>query len=43
MLDTQDDSWEMDYEKLPDAITEKIKVIILVDLADILCGYDKIF
>ena len=33
----------MDYEKLANAITEKTKVIIPVDVAGILCDYDKIF
>ncbi|MFO3667199.1 DegT/DnrJ/EryC1/StrS family aminotransferase [Anaerococcus kampingiae] len=43
MVDTQEDSLEMDYEKLKEAITEKTKVIIPVDLAGIPCDYDKIF
>ncbi|WP_297688500.1 DegT/DnrJ/EryC1/StrS aminotransferase family protein [uncultured Anaerococcus sp.] len=43
MVDTQEDSLEMDYEKLEEAITEKTKVIIPVDLAGIPCDYDKIF
>lgn len=43
MVDTQEDSLEMDYEKLEKAITEKTKVIIPVDLAGIPCDYDKIF
>ena len=43
MVDTQKDSLEMDYEKLEEAITEKTKVIIPVDLAGIPCDYDKIF
>ena len=33
----------MDYEKLADAITEKTKVIIPVDLGGVPCDYDKIF
>ena len=33
----------MDYDKLAEAITEKTKVIIPVDLAGIVCNYDKIF
>lgn len=43
LIDTQKDSFEMDYEKLANAITEKTKVIIPVDVAGILCDYDKIF
>ena len=43
LVDTQKDSFEMDYEKLASAITEKTKVIIPVDVAGILCDYDKIF
>ena len=34
---------EMDYEKLEDAITDKTKAIIPVDLAGIVCDYDKIY
>ena len=33
LVDTAPDSYEMDYEKLADAITEKTKVIIPVDIA----------
>ena len=33
----------MDYEKLADAITERTKVVIPVDLAGIPCNYDEIF
>ena len=33
----------MDYDKLADAITEKTKVVIPVDLAGIVCDYDRIF
>lgn len=43
LIDTQPDSFEMDYDKLENAITEKTKVIIPVDLAGIMCDYDKIF
>ena len=34
---------EMDYEALEAAITEKTKAIIAVDLAGIVCDYDRIF
>ena len=43
LIDTQKDSFEMDYEKLEEAITEKTKVIIPVDLGGVPCDYDKIF
>ncbi|WP_288875297.1 DegT/DnrJ/EryC1/StrS family aminotransferase [uncultured Fusobacterium sp.] len=42
-IDTQEDSLEMDYEKVEKAITSKTKAIIPVDLAGIPCDYDKIF
>ena len=34
---------EMDYEKLEEAITEKTKAIVAVDLGGIVCDYDQIF
>ena len=43
LVDTAVDSYEMDYEKLEEAITEKTKAIIPVDLAGVMCDYDKIF
>ena len=43
LVDTGVDSYEMDYEKLEEAITEKTKAIIPVDLAGVMCDYDKIF
>lgn len=43
LIDTQKNSFEMDYERLEDAITEKTKAVISVDLAGIMCDYDKIF
>ena len=33
----------MDYSKLAEAITEKTKVIIPVDLGGVPCDYDRIF
>ena len=41
MVDIQDDTFEMDYDKLEQAITEKTKVIIPVELAGIICDYDR--
>ena len=43
LIDTQKDSLEMDYNKLAEAITEKTKVIIPVDLGGVPCDYDRIF
>lgn len=42
-VDVQENSLEMDYDKLEAAITEKTKAIIPVDLAGIPCNYDRIF
>ena len=38
LVDTQPGSYEMDYDKLADAITERTKVVIPVDLAGIPCS-----
>jgi dTDP-4-amino-4,6-dideoxygalactose transaminase len=43
MVDSQKDREEMDYELLSDAITDKTKAIMPVDIAGILCDYDKIY
>ena len=43
LVDTAPNSFEMDYSKLEDAITEKTKMIISVDLAGKMCDYDKIY
>lgn len=43
MVDTAPNSFEMDYSKLANAITPNTKVIIPVDLAGIVCDYDKVF
>ena len=43
LIDTQKDSYEMDYEKLEQAITENTKGIISVDLAGIIGNYEKLF
>ncbi|AWI13808.1 capsular biosynthesis protein [Caldibacillus thermoamylovorans] len=43
LVDTAPDSFEMDYAKLAEAITEKTKVIIPVDLAGKMCDYDTIY
>ena len=41
-VDTAKDSYEMDYEQLADAITEKTKVIVPVDIGGVICDYEKI-
>lgn len=43
MVDTAKNSYRMDYDKLAEAITEKTKAIIPVDIAGVMCDYDKIF
>src|SRR5699024_2190469 len=43
LVDTQEDSFEMDYEQVAEAITEKTKVIIPIDIAGKLCDYDTLF
>ena len=43
LVDTAPGTFEMDYDKLSQAITEKTKVIIPVDLGGVICDYDKIF
>ena len=42
-VDSQKDNVEMDYDKLADAITEKTKVIVPVDLGGVVCDYDRIY
>lgn len=41
-VDTQADCFEMDYDKLEQAITPRTKVVMPVDLAGIVCDYDRI-
>lgn len=43
LVDVAPDSYEMDYEKLKNAITEKTKAIIPVDIGGMMCDYNKIF
>ena len=43
LVDTSPDSFEMDYQKMADAITDRTKVVIPVDLGGIVCDYDAIF
>lgn len=42
-VDCKADSFEMDYDLMEAAINEKTKAIIPVDLAGIVCDYDRIF
>lgn len=43
LVDTKPGSFEMDYEKLADAITERTKVVIPVDLGGVPCDYEAVF
>lgn len=43
MIDTFPGSFEMDYDRMEEAITEKTKAIIPVDIAGVMCDYDRIF
>lgn len=43
LVDVQKDSYEMDYEQLESAITDKTKAIIPVDLGGVPCDYERIF
>lgn len=43
LVDSGKDSYQIDYDSIADAITEKTKAIIAVDIAGIMCDYKKIF
>lgn len=43
LVDTAKDSFQMDYTALENAITEKTKVIIPVDIGGVICDYDRMF
>ena len=43
MMDSLPDRVEMDYDKLAEAITERTKVIVPVDLGGVVCDYDRVF
>lgn len=43
LVDTVEDSFEMDYDKLLTSITERTKVIIPVDIGGRMCDYSKIY
>lgn len=42
-VDSQPDSTEMDYDKVAEAINEKTKAVVAVDLGGIICDYDKLY
>ncbi|MCI9137383.1 MAG: DegT/DnrJ/EryC1/StrS family aminotransferase, partial [Lachnospiraceae bacterium] len=41
--DSRPDSAEMDYDKVAEAVTEKTKAIVAVDLGGVVCNYDRLF
>ena len=43
MVDSQKDNVEMDYDQLANAITEKTKVIVPVDLGGIVANFERVF
>jgi dTDP-4-amino-4,6-dideoxygalactose transaminase len=43
LVDTAPGSYEMDYDKLEKAITDKTKVIIPIDIAGVICDYERIY
>lgn len=43
MVDCGKDSFHIDYDAIEDAITEKTKAIIPVDIAGVMCDYERIF
>lgn len=42
-VDSQKDNCEMDYDKVAEAITEKTKAVVAVDLGGVICDYDKLY
>ncbi|MFC3748195.1 DegT/DnrJ/EryC1/StrS family aminotransferase [Paenibacillus sp. GCM10012306] len=43
LVDTGMDSFHINYDAIADAITEKTKAIIPVDIAGVMCDYDRIY
>lgn len=43
LVDSGKDSFHIDYDAIADAITEKTKAIIPVDIAGVMCDYDRVF
>lgn len=42
-VDSQPDSTELDYDKVAEAITDKTKAVVAVDLGGIICDYDRLY
>ena len=43
MVDVTPGSFEIDYDNIADAITERTKVVMPVDLGGVMCDYDRVF
>ena len=43
LVDTEKDSFEINYDAIGDAITERTKVVMPVDIAGMMCDYDRIY
>ena len=43
MVDVAPGSFEIDYDSIADAITERTKVVMPVDLGGVMCDYDRVF
>lgn len=43
LVDTDEDSYEISYDKIADAITKNTKAIIAVDVAGKMCDYERLF
>lgn len=43
LVDCGKDSFHIDYKKIAEAITERTKAIIPIDIAGVMCDYNKIF
>lgn len=43
MVDVAPGAFEIDYDSIADAITERTKVVMPVDLGGVMCDYDRVF
>ena len=43
MVDVAPGSFEIDYDRIADSITERTKVVMPVDLGGVMCDYDRVF
>ena len=43
MVDVAPDSFETDYDRIAEAITERTKVVMPVDLGGVMCNYERVF